>query len=390
MQYKIYEEHEERLDKKMASLQRKFNKNGATLVYKKIGEEFEPIANVDVTTGETTTIYRRWVVVDIDGTYRINDWIVIGKRVCCEESNDIIAQCYNVKYAEQVIAYKNTPIFCDHCKTGAKRLQSYIILNIETMETMQVGSACLKEFLGINAEIYGELYSTVEEFQKLPCGSGCRKYYDVKYIIDCAIQLVDNYGYTPSVTYDKDGIPTHHEDSTTNAIKALMHREQLPKKYIGFKFTFNDVETENKRQSIIDFINKVDINGNGFIANAKLIINNSYVDIGKVGILAACVQFKISYDREQERLSKLSSEFVGNVGDKIELKGCSIKLVTSYESEYGYVYVYRIENNGNVFIWKTSKIFDVETATVKGTIKGYSTYRDEKQTVLTRVKFLED
>ena len=38
MQYKIYEEHEERLDKKMASLQRKFNKNGATLVYKKIGE----------------------------------------------------------------------------------------------------------------------------------------------------------------------------------------------------------------------------------------------------------------------------------------------------------------------------------------------------------------
>ena len=150
------------------------------------------------------------------------------------------------------------------------------------------------------------------------------------------------------------------------------------------------METENKRQSIIDFINKADVNGNGFIANAKLIINNSYVDIGKVGILAACVQYKISYDREQERLSKLTSEFVGNVGDKIDLKGCSIKLVTSYESEYGYVYVYRIENNGNVFIWKTSKIFDVETATVKGTIKGYSTYRDEKQTVLTRVKFLED
>lgn len=94
-----------------------------------------------------------------------------------------------------------------------------------------------------------------------------------------------------------------------------------------------------------------------------------------------------------------------NVKDRVEL---TVKLVGvgEYETHFGYsttcMRVYTLKDeNGEVFIWKTSSILGFDTeggwcgvergdiARIKGTVKGFTEYKGVPQTELTRVKALE-
>lgn len=89
---------------------------------------------------------------------------------------------------------------------------------------------------------------------------------------------------------------------------------------------------------------------------------------------------------------EITSEYVGEVNQKIEV-ALTLKRVFTYETCFGYrtstVYVNSFEDeNGNVFVWKTSSWCGDErqTYTVKGTIKEHNEYKGTKQNVLTRCK----
>lgn len=104
---------------------------------------------------------------------------------------------------------------------------------------------------------------------------------------------------------------------------------------------------------------------------------------------------------EQERIEaerKAISQFVGNTGDKIDVR-CTYDHSAWFEMHMGwmtqtmYIHTFRDEN-GNVLIWKTSSnslpdFSEGDQVEVKGTVKEHSTYKDEKQTVLTRCKVKE-
>ena len=75
----------------------------------------------------------------------------------------------------------------------------------------------------------------------------------------------------------------------------------------------------------------------------------------------------------------------------------SIKLLTSWETQYGMTYLYKmVDENGNVFIWYASKRFgkfdpdgaweDFSQAKIKATIKDHTERDGVKQTVVTRCK----
>lgn len=99
--------------------------------------------------------------------------------------------------------------------------------------------------------------------------------------------------------------------------------------------------------------------------------------------------------REAEiKAEKAISQFVGNVGDKIDLV---LEYVScgNWQMHYGwqtqtmYAHTFKDEN-GNVFVWKTTNyIGNVEIGDkvrVKGTIKDHEEYKEQKQTHLTRCK----
>ena len=89
---------------------------------------------------------------------------------------------------------------------------------------------------------------------------------------------------------------------------------------------------------------------------------------------------------------KGKSKFVGKIGDKIEADvTCSRMSVNS--SAYGdsYFYVFIEDETENIFIWSTTaKVLEEGTHYhIKGTIKGYNTYKGNEQTTLTRCRVEE-
>lgn len=84
-----------------------------------------------------------------------------------------------------------------------------------------------------------------------------------------------------------------------------------------------------------------------------------------------------------------ASEYVGEIKDKIDIEA-TLKFWVNWDSEYGTQTLYSfLDDNNNIFVWKTSNWLDLEKETkvnLKGTIKDHKEYRGDKQTVLTRCK----
>lgn len=103
--------------------------------------------------------------------------------------------------------------------------------------------------------------------------------------------------------------------------------------------------------------------------------------------------------REAEiRAQKAISQHVGQIGDKIEVKGTYVRSGSWEQKSYSgwgtdTVYCHTFKDaDGNVFTWKTQKGLGLEygePVIIRGTIKNHSEYKDEKQTELTRCKVQE-
>lgn len=102
---------------------------------------------------------------------------------------------------------------------------------------------------------------------------------------------------------------------------------------------------------------------------------------------------QLIYKDKAEKNPK-KSDYYGNAGDKIEMT-LILDHIAWYENcfrpwEHNTTYIYNmVDDNGNVFIWKTSKGINLENGeklNVKGTIKEHNEYAGVKQTVLTRCK----
>lgn len=110
-----------------------------------------------------------------------------------------------------------------------------------------------------------------------------------------------------------------------------------------------------------------------------------------------CVDLKSRCRKAYQELNPTTehSEYVGEIGDKIEIEVTYVH-TSSWENGYGGYWNEGVTNlhtfkdaNGNVFIWKTGKYIEADYGTklkLTGTIKDHSEYKDTKQTVLTRCK----
>ena len=86
---------------------------------------------------------------------------------------------------------------------------------------------------------------------------------------------------------------------------------------------------------------------------------------------------------------KFESAFVGAEGEKVTVD-VRLQKVGGFESQFGYTNVYTFEDKDhNLLVWKTGTSIGIEVgayATLTGTVKEHSEYREMKQTVLTRCK----
>lgn len=176
-----------------------------------------------------------------------------------------------------------------------------------------------------------------------------------------------------------------------------------------FRDDYNCVQVKYSSEEIRDLIKQAYANPTNEFGNNihSVMINDEgevrpYIDRDFIGIaiysFVGAVKFAVKQSEKlKQEESHHDSEYVGNVGDKIDME-LTYERSFWFETPYGFTayHMFR-DSDGNLFKWKTSKdlqkangdnFVDGEKIRIKGTIKEHELYKNStKETVITRCKY---
>lgn len=398
MKYAIFEGNMERLEKKLIRIKNKCDKYGIEFKYERCGEEFRTLK--DENGNEYTA---KFIIVEAEGKAEQSGWEFVATLEHHEDGNIIKG------YGEREVParYYNCKAICEHCNSKRNRKDTYIVYNAELDEFKQVGRSCLKDFTcGLDAEQITAYISGFEELIKGEepwGGSNHERYYGIEEMLCYFNETIKHFGYVRSADYG--------ESSASKALKFYNVNNRINVCWMSDKeiefiesemasVKFN-AETNENRQKAKDMIAWVlaNENDNNYFHNLKVVCSSEYVSSSNFGILAS---LPASYDknlekeaerrqRELDNAKTVDSEYVGEVGQRIEIEVESVRCLSTRYSEFGVNYFFKIVGtDGNVYTWSTSNGLIEDAKRIKATVKAHQEYNGIKQTVITRGKILEE
>lgn len=333
--------------------------------------------------------------VFVDGKYIIDGWRFVGTIEHTKLGN-IIRLADSSFEGKIPTKYNTTGPVCEHCGTIRSRKDTYLIFNDAGGEFKQVGKSCLLDYTrGMDADVCADIMSSLSKIIELSnCEFSDGEFhtfessnfgYDMNSVRAIAIGLVKARGYVKNKT-------SAEFSDIINGRKNEFSNDD----YHDVKFA-SDEEIEdvnNFAESITDEY--------GYMRNAKLAWMNDFCEYRDIPLVLSFVNTYIKQKAiETQNRAKSKSEYVGNIGDKVEIniKSYRVLFQSSFEVAwrvYAVSYTYEIvDDNNNVFILKSSKDLTIDASgreivpvKIVATIKGFKEFRGIKQTVIQRFKHL--
>ena len=393
MRYAIYEGNMERLEKKMTRIQNKCRKYGCDFTYEEVGEEYRTLKD------ERGNEYQaRFVIIEAEGVAVVSGWKFIASVEHTEKGNLINRAC-DIEVPERY--YTGRPV-CEHCNSQRARKDTYIVMDEETGEFKQVGKSCLKDFThGMSAEAVAQYTAAFEELiQGEEPYEGCsiERYIETEEWLRYVAETIRHFGY---VKYDSESFErsTRQRASEYYGVEHGAYRGRYDEEYrrkledemraAGFNADSDEAKAETT--AALEWLAEQP-EENNYMHNLKTACSLSFIKGKHFGITASIFP---TYNRELEREAERrraekaakTSEWVGEIGQRIEVKVAEISCVTGWETQWGYTKIYKITDEaGNIYTWKTSGWVEDDIKTIKGTVKAHNDFRGTKQTELTRCK----
>lgn len=346
----------------------------------------------------------------IDGvTPRVNSDYELCARVDFEDGLILVNTAPGAVVPARYRSGTNT---CDHCGKVRNRKSAYVLKATATGEYTQVGGQCLVDFIGkasVKAlagsyELLESLASIEAAFgegdEEIDTSWGNSRYTNTVAYVGCVLQVIANQGMYVSKSKCFSGFPT------SELAEQLYMEYRRDKKPVP-----NQAEAESMIARAMVFLNAKGVDDlSDYEHNLKGLLSTTLFRKGH-GYVASVVPFvRRAEGIVAERKVAAVSEFVGTVGKRTEFVLTHVA-THEFESEYGVVRIHRLKDeNGNVFVWKSGNdIYRIDDKgqplqdsvgcyvsaiagdvfKVKATVKGHDTYRDNKQTTLSRVAVLE-
>lgn len=294
--------------------------------------------------------------------------------------------------------------WCDYCNTERQRNETYLLVNTETGERTQVGSTCIKDFLGQHVspvQFFDAAGSVESDLGGYGGGAAARDYdYTPLSVLAVAWAVIQEFGFVRSNEYG-DSTPTKYRVATVlyppNKGKAREDALALIR-----KLQPHIDRAKGQAELIRDFILSNEFAGESeYVVNLKAVVAAERVGYRHLGLLVSAPQAwakAIERDlRRQAEKAELVNEFFGAVKDKVELT-VSIKMVSFIDGNYGTTTLTTlytlVTSDGHLVKWFSSsaalgKDVTTESFRIKATIKGFDEFRETKYTLITRAKVLE-
>lgn len=284
--------------------------------------------------------------------------------------------------------------WCDHCKKDRNRNATYLLRH-EDGRQIQVGSACIKDFLGWQGRIVLFTAKEIEEEVKdyLSGGGYIEQRWSVETVLAIAWAACQAFGYQPATSLY--AVPTKTIVRTVLDPKASSRDDMELVEHLR-----PYVENATEQAKIIrKWILSDEFSGdNEYVWNLKTIAGGESVSFRNIGLLASAPQ---AWARAMERdlvrregvKEELVNEWVGQQGDKLLLT-VRVKAIRYIEGQYGVTTLYTlIGSDRHVYKWFSSNgalgdTIDDTLYEIRGTVKKHDEYRGVKSTVLTRCKVL--
>lgn len=304
--------------------------------------------------------------------YKLGNYTVAAVIEHGEEDKNLVYPCGEYKIPSK---YNTGKGICQHCNTNHNRVKTVLLIDNNTDEFKQVGTACLKEYTGVDeaglVRAYIALDSILAE-DNITEGyiekGNYRRYEETEYYLAQCIHLYYTKGYNKN---NKEEAYKVKENELTETDK------NTAKKVIEFFTTYEPEEWDSFMNNIKNTVTNVYCKPyNGFVAYAVVAYEKEIV------------RMEAKAKKEAENAK---TDYVGNIGDKITVN-VEGRVVAGYDTQFGYTFIYKFtDETGKVYIWKTTKDIELNEdgkfiGTVRGTIKEQNTYNGEKQNVLTRCK----
>lgn len=274
---------------------------------------------------------------------------------------------------------------CDHC--GIKRFRrSTFIVRSDKGEQLQVGSTCLKDFLGWNTNpVWIMPPSDNDLFGEGGFGHST-PVYSVDTVLAAAWACIEAFGYVRS----------GDEGSTKGTVLAVLDPRTPAERALAAKITPHIAESASAAAMIREFILSDEFSGYGeYVTNLKNIARSEFVEPRFVGFLVSAPQaWAKSRERsliKQRENDEIVNEFLGEIGDKLELP-VTLKSIRFIDGDWGTTSLYSfVTDDGHLVKWFSTRVVlkdgDVDKAiTILGTVKKHDEYNGTKSTILTRCR----
>jgi|688.fasta_scaffold117969_3 hypothetical protein len=392
--YKCFKTDFEALEKRIKTITKKLDKQKLKWKFEVISETIEEVKVISYINSENipawqfTPKFMGTQIVEVINYNFEMETLKLGNYevIAVIDHNTILNSTENIIHIINNnitidLKYRNIKSNCQHCNSDRKRNKTILLIdNNNNQDIIQVGSTCLKEFIGIDClNIIGN-YQDINDICLTELNIDfeyCKKYpklnKTVDYVASC-IQTIKEVGYQK----------TEQNNPTKYVAWELLENSKLNNEFIPLAITiieyFKNKEfpiSDNFYQNIKNYLSQDYTNINGFIAYSSIAYNKL---------------IEIDSKKQAEAIqdvNKKESSFIGAIGEKIETE-LTFKNVYSFESEWGITKIYLFEDSkGNVYKWNSTNSIDKkegEQLKLKGTIKKHEEYKEQKQTVLTRCK----
>ena len=350
--------------KRVESIRRKLNKKGDTCTCKEIGVEYKKLSD-----GNTYKFH----TMQVEGIVAFEGWNFIA-RIDHLNSGNIIKTISDIEIPSK---YWHTEGYCDHCNTNRPRKTTYLVE--KNGEFYQLGKDCVALYTnGLDiqdvcwiSDFISSLDEEEEEYIEDKVNLNSITYYEVKEVLCYAISVIDRYGYVKK----KDSDGNLNSNSTfKKVLDAISDRKEDASMYAS------------EAESIIDWVRNSTSTGN-YINNLRVIIEEKYITEDNIPLLVSLVP---TYRKETASIP--NNDYIGNVGDKLDIEVKDASLIFSSNTMYGTLYTYKaLDEEGHILITRTSRyIADIDKySRWIGVIKEHTEFKGVKQTVMYRVKFEE-
>jgi hypothetical protein len=331
--------------------------------------EYNVVEKIETSNHALVKLYE--ITVNYEIPY-IKGWKVVAKR---EKSNAmVITHAFdNSDLSEYNLS---NVVKCDHCGTSHRRKKSYVIKNLTTGNTMEVGHACLKDFTPVNPDALMKVCEFFLEDYNEEKGNGKYVYvYDLKRVLAITHAVVSINGYVSVKTSEErcGDVPP-----TKNIVLYHLDKGNIDLNEINYEYA-------GKIISYFNSLNESDYANNSYISNCIKLLKNDYVESDYIGYVVSTITVYHKANNE-----KNVGCYVGNIGEKISVKVKLVdrKIVNGYYGDSQFFKFVDSDNNNYVTFYSGCKYGENEvgkTFTLNGTLSKHESYKDVKNNVLKRI-----